>query len=96
MLTVDDIRDAVLDIAPGYGVSRAFLFGSYARGEQQSDSDVDLVFELGAPLGFKRSALTDALEERMGVPVDVVFGEHQLYAPIRQQYIQDKVMLYEH
>ena len=95
MLTINDIRDAVLEIAPDYGVSSAYLFGSYARGEQQASSDVDLVLELGRPLGFKRSALMDALEERMGVPVDVVFGESQLYMPVREQFNNDKVMLYE-
>ena len=95
MLTIDDIRATVTDVAPDYGVARAFLFGSYARGEQQEDSDVDLVIELGKPLGFRRSALVETLEERFGVPVDLVFGEAQLYTPIRQQYNCDKVMLYE-
>lgn len=95
MPTLEDIRSVIAETVPEYGVAKTYLFGSYARGEQQADSDVDLVLELGAPLGFKRFALTKDLESRMGVSVDVVFGEAQLYAPVCAQYNKDKVVLYE-
>ncbi len=81
--------------APSYGVSRAFLFGSYARGEQTPDSDIDIVVELSRPLGFKRARLAESLENRLGVPVDLVFGSNQLFAPVRERFERDKVALYE-
>ena len=40
--SVDEIKRVVAPIAQHYGVDRVFLFGSYARGEATSDSDLDL------------------------------------------------------
>lgn len=95
MVCLDDIKRAVADNAPAFGVSRAYLFGSYARGEQTPDSDIDIVIELARPLGFKRAKLCESLQERLDTPVDVVFGASQLYAPIFDSYERDRVALYE-
>ena len=91
---IDDIRSALVDIAPAYGISKAYLFGSFARGEQTDDSDIDLVVILARPLGFKRAKLFEELELRLGLPVDIVFGETQLYEPIRKEFNRDKVEIY--
>ena len=95
MVLLDDIKKAVAADASVFGISRAFLFGSYARGEQNAESDVDLVVELSRPLGFKRVQLCESLQNRLGIPVDVVFGANQLYAPVLASYERDKMMLYE-
>ena len=94
MVDIDDIRAALADIAPAFGISEAYLFGSYARGEQDCESDVDLVIVLDKPLGFKRARLGEELELRLGLPVDLVFGETQLYQPFRAAYERDRVMVY--
>ena len=95
MVTFDDIQRAVASEAPAFGIAQAFLFGSYARGEQRPDSDVDIVVELSRPLGFKRAQLSESLQNRLGVPVDGVFGSNQLYVPVFARYETDKVALYE-
>ena len=93
-LTIDDISRTIAEIAPEYGISRACLFGSYARGEQARGSDVDLVVDLSRPLGFKRAELHEAPEERLGCKVDLVFGANQLHAPIYESFERDKVVVY--
>ena len=45
-------RDAVLAIAARHGVSRIRVFGSVARGEERSDSDLDLLIDLDENHGF--------------------------------------------
>ena len=56
-----------------YPIKRAALFGSYARGEQNSDSDLDLILdyefskELPDFFGF-----WDELERMMGLRADVL------------------------
>lgn len=58
------------------GVERIYLFGSYARGEVTSDSDVDLLIDFGridSYLGIRKlySRLNHALEKDLGiVPTD--------------------------
>ena len=55
-----------------YGISRLGIFGSVARGEQTSDSDVDVFFE-GKTVGlFALSHLKNELERLLGCSVDNV------------------------
>jgi predicted nucleotidyltransferase len=46
-------------------VCRAFVIGSFARGEQRPDSDLDILFEI-APVGaFYEDEVTDAIRTRI-------------------------------
>ena len=40
---IDEIREKVTPIAKKYDIKEVYLFGSYARGEADENSDVDLV-----------------------------------------------------
>jgi len=49
------------------------IFGSYVRGEQTTMSDLDLLVEFDAPVGFfKFIDLEDYLSEKLRVKVDLV------------------------
>ena len=53
-------------------VRRVQVFGSYARGEQGSDSDIDLVLTFEQPIGLLTfSAYRLDLEKILGIPVDL-------------------------
>ena len=41
-----ELIDKLIPVFKQYPVTRAALFGSYARGEQSSDSDVDIFLEI--------------------------------------------------
>jgi len=45
--TVDEIADIIRPVAERYGVESVILFGSYARGDADRDSDIDLYVETG-------------------------------------------------
>ena len=56
-------------------VLKVWLFGSYARGEEREDSDVDLLvkFDRSIPIGlFAYSRMHRELEEKLGRKVDLV------------------------
>ena len=56
-------------------VLKAWLFGSFARGEETADSDVDLLvqFDHSNPIGlFAYARIHRELEERLGCKVDLV------------------------
>lgn len=59
------------------GVERLALFGSVARDEARSDSDVDLLVQFfpGAKTYERFLALSELLEERLGHPVELVTVE---------------------
>jgi Predicted nucleotidyltransferases len=59
------------------GVQRLALFGSVARGEARSDSDVDLLVQFfpGAKTYKRFLALSELLETRLGRTVELVTTE---------------------
>ena len=56
-----------------FGVTRLSLFGSYARGDQTSSSDIDFVVELQTKTFDAYMGLKQYLEELFSCPVDLVF-----------------------
>ncbi len=65
-------RDRLAEICDQFGVVELALFGSVGRGQESSDSDVDLLYVAGdgAQLGFALNRLEDKLAELFGRPVD--------------------------
>jgi predicted nucleotidyltransferase len=56
----------------GYGVRSLSIFGSVARNEARSDSDVDVLVEFAVPTGyFGLLRLKDYLESLLGCSVDL-------------------------
>ncbi len=64
---------SLVNILRKHGVKKAKLFGSYARGENKPDSDLDLYIECrqGTSL-FDVFDLQNELEEKAGIKVDLV------------------------
>lgn len=66
-------RAAILQAAASYGADDLRLFGSVVRGEDRSDSDIDLLVHLQPGHGLMALArLSLALEALLGRRVDVV------------------------
>ena len=63
----------LLKIAQKHGISKIYVFGSVARGENTPKSDVDFLVEMqeGASL-FGAAGFSYETEKLLGVPVDVV------------------------
>jgi len=55
-----------------FKVSRLALFGSYARGEQRPDSDVDILVEVDPSIGLEFVTLAERFEKLLGTSVDLV------------------------
>jgi len=71
--SIADIRPVILQITGKYGATNVRIFGSFARGEQNNKSDIDLLVNLpkGTTL-FDLSGLKIDLEEHLHRKVDVV------------------------
>jgi predicted nucleotidyltransferase len=66
------LRECLPEIREKYGVTSIDVFGSYARGEATPDSDIDIIVELGRPIGWELVDLSDYLESRLHHNVDLV------------------------
>lgn len=95
MNTVADVREKTAPILKKYGVKRARLFGSVARGSERIDSDVDILVSFMKPTdGWTYAGLARELEEVLGRPVDLV-TENALSEYIRPRIEADLTALYE-
>ena len=56
----------------------AYLYGSYARGEATSKSDVDILLVLDKPLGLRFYSIAGDLEEQLNKKVDIQSYEQLL------------------
>ncbi|MEX0719527.1 MAG: nucleotidyltransferase domain-containing protein [Balneolaceae bacterium] len=53
-------------------VKKVFVFGSYATGEQKSDSDIDLLIDFKKPVGLLQLArFKSDLEDQLNLKVDL-------------------------
>ena len=80
IFTIENIINLVKPIAEKYHVQSVYLFGSYARGDASTDSDLDFLVYGGD--GFKLTmifALAEELREALNKNVDV-FEIHEINA----------------
>ena len=73
--TVDKIKSIISPIAEKYGLKAVFLFGSYARGTANENSDIDfLVDTTGTSLNslLLLGGLYCDLEEALGKQIDLI------------------------
>lgn len=93
--TINEIKNKTVPIAKAYGIRRMSLFGSYARGEEKDNSDVDLYIERGKLKSLLQYfAFVDELEKVLDCHVDVVttgIEDKQFLSAI----MQEGVLLYE-
>lgn len=87
------IREDVRRIAAAHGAGNVRVFGSVGRGEEGASSDLDLLVDMaeGRSL-FDLIALSNDLEESLGVDVDVV-TEASLSPYIRNRVLDEAVAL---
>jgi len=76
MKTLDQIRTVLQEhkeeFAERFKVSRLGIFGSYARGDHDEQSDLDVIVEFTQPVGFEFIHLANRLEDLVGVKVDLL------------------------
>ena len=92
--SVEEIKAIVAALAAQYGADRVYLFGSYARGDASSDSDIDLRIDKGSIRGLQMGGLAADLEDAFGMSVDLV-PTGSLDSKFLQSISDDEVLLYE-
>ncbi len=77
-------------------VLKAWLFGSFARGEETPLSDVDIlvVLDRSKPVGLKFFGMWNDLEKLLGRDVDLV-EEGTLFPFAVESANRDKILIYE-
>ena len=88
---VKNIQQKNAELARQFGVKSLLLFGSVARDEATTASDVDLLVEFNRPVGyFGLFALQDYLEQLLGCPVDL--GTPNSLKPSIRERVMEKAI----
>ena len=76
MKTKAEIEAALKQLKPSlaekFKVKEIGIFGSFVRGEEVEDSDVDILVEFSEPIGWEFFDLEELLVEILGREVDLV------------------------
>ena len=92
-LYLEEIKNKIKPVIEKYGVIRAAIFGSYARGDYNSKSDIDFLIEFGG-----KKSLLDLisvkmeLEETLHKKVDVV-TYNSLHPLLKRKILAEQMVL---
>lgn len=101
MLTTEEIKQTVTEYFKDKPVKKVYLFGSYARGEADQDSDVDLLIDLdhGKGVGWQTFIWFEEIEKLLKIKTDIISNvekpEHTSNWKLIERINRDKVLLYE-
>ena len=93
MMTIEEIKKRSLPHFQAMGVRRAALFGSFARGEETDESDLDFLVDLPDSLNLLDVVhLKNLLEDEFNRGVDLI--EFSCIKPrIRENVLHDQIVL---
>lgn len=95
-LTIDEIRRKAEPVFKKYGILKAQIFGSYARGEASADSDIDLMVTYGKKQALGawevigiRQELADALNREVDLVTEgnvIPYFQESIYRDLKPLY----------
>ncbi len=71
-MELNEIKSKIKKVLKRHGIVRAGIFGSYARGEQKKNSDVDILIQPPKGIGFGFVGIQFELEDRLKRKVDLL------------------------
>lgn len=97
MRTTEEVLDVLKEYwklsEEKYGIETLGLFGSYARGEQQDDSDIDVAVRLKRPSLLTLNAIWSDLEELFENEVDVISLSDRLGKRFKDEISKDIIFI---
>jgi uncharacterized protein len=68
---INKIKKPIIEILKKHGVKKASIFGSYARGEEKKNSDIDILIEIEGSL-LKVIKVEMELEKKLRKKIDLL------------------------
>lgn len=84
------IRQHRQELEDRFKVKSIAIFGSYARGDANEGSDIDILVEFTEPVGILFIHLADFLEDILGVRVDMITSD--AIKPNRRKYVMENLV----
>lgn len=93
-MNIEEIKGRITPVLRKHNIRRAGIFGSVATGENSSDSDVDILVELGESISLLDFiSIKLELEDLLETPVDLV--EYQAIKPrLKSRILSEEIQIY--
>ena len=93
MESIQEIKEKITPILQRYGIKKAAIFGSMAKGEAKTSSDVDILVEIKSDMSLLDFiGIKIELEEALKMKVDLV--EYETIKPfIREKILSEQVAI---
>lgn len=89
-MELKEIKNKILPVLQRYDVKRAAIFGSFVRGEEKEDSDIDILVEFkGEKSLLDLAGVKIELEETLERKVDVL-TYNSLHPLLRDRILQEQ------
>ncbi len=100
--TLEEIAERIAPVARKYNIPKVYVFGSYARGEADPDSDVDLMIEGGDYGALDFVGIMEDFKNSLDKSVDLINSEtlsQKITKERSKEFIKnvnkEKVVVYE-
>ena len=85
-------QNTILKVLSKYEPTQVGIFGSYARNEQNSESDIDIMVDFGKKISlFDLVGIEQELSEKLQIKVDLVTKKS--ISPLIKKYIERDLKL---
>lgn len=93
-MKIEEIKAVIVPILTRHGIKRAGIFGSVAKGNATSQSDIDILVELGSEISLLDFVgIKFELEDHLGRKVDLV--EYQAIKPrLKNRIMSEEIRIY--
>ncbi|MDO8517017.1 MAG: nucleotidyltransferase family protein [Nanoarchaeota archaeon] len=89
---INKITPIIIKILKKNNVKRAGIFGSYARGEQKKDSDIDILIEPPKGIGFGFVGIQLELQNKLKKDVDLL-SYNGIHHALKKSILNDEVRI---
>jgi len=91
---IDILQTCSKELQRDYGIRTLRLFGSMARGENHEDSDIDVFVETETANPFLLMNAKEFLEQRTGLPVDIIRSHENINPRLRKRIEHDGIAVF--
>ena len=89
---LERIKPKIIKILKKNKIKKAGVFGSYSRGEEKKNSDIDILIEPPKNIGFGFVGIQFELEDKLGKKVHLVTYKY-IHPSIKKNILSDEVRI---
>ena len=90
---IENIKEKILPVLKKHGIQKAAICGSFARGEESEDSDIDILVEVAEDLSlFDLVGIKLEIEEIVGREVDLIEYD-TIKSAIKESLLEEEIAI---